>query len=279
MPRLPRPDAVELHWEARGAGPPVLIAPHWAGHPRLTEPLEDDLAREHRVVHYHPRGTGKSTRRGPYSLSVDAADLAAVVQAAAPGAVVVGNADASHRAILAAAEPGCEVAAVLTHNDFLRGLAPSDSSDALAESPAVLRALLQLAETGFRAAVHSLMASTNPDFEEEEVQRRVEEVIAFTTQDAAVGRLRAWIEDRSAPGAAAALGDRLWWLVTPTNPWFPQDLAPRMRELLPHAHVEILEEGPFNRPELTADVVRRITAGQRGAARPAGGSGAAPGGG
>jgi pimeloyl-ACP methyl ester carboxylesterase len=279
MPRLPRPDAVELHWEARGAGPPVLIAPHWAGHPRLTEPLEEDLARDHRVVQYHPRGTGESTRRGPYDLSTDAADLAAVVETAAPGSVVVGNADASHRAILAAAEPDCDVDAVLTHNDYLPGLTPSKSSDALAESPAVLRALLQLAETGFRAAVHSLMASTNPDFEEDEVQQRVDEVTAFTEHDAAVGRLRAWIEDRSAPAAAAALGDRLWWLVTPTNPWFPQDLAPRMHELLPEAHVELLEEGPFNRPDLTAAVVRRITAGPRAAARRAGGPGAAQDGG
>jgi pimeloyl-ACP methyl ester carboxylesterase len=273
MPSLPRPDAVELHWEARGEGPAVVVAPHWAGHPRLNKPLEDDLVRDHRVVTYHPRGTGESTRRGPYDLPTDAADLAVLVPEAAPGAVVVGNADASPRAILAAAEPGSEIDAVITHNAYLRGLAPSDSSEALAESPSVLRALLQMAETGFRAAVHSLMASTNPDFSEEEVQQRVEEVISFTEHDAAVGRLRSWIEDRATPDAAAALEDRLWWLVTPTNPWFPQDLAPRLSALLPLAHVEILEEGPFNRPELTAEVVRRITGGRRGAARPAGGLG------
>ena len=259
MPRLLRPDGVELHWEERGAGPPVVIAPHWAGHPRLTEPLEADLARDHRVVTYHARGAGESTRRGPYDLATDAADLAALVSEAAPGAVIVSNADASHRSILAAVQPGVEVDAVLTHNEYLPGLARQGTADALAESPAVLRALLQLAETGFRAAVHSLMSSTNPDFGDTEIQRRVEEVVGFTEQDAAVGRLRAWIEDRSVREAAARLADRLWWLITPTNPWFPPDLAPAVRELLPEAHVVTLEEGPFNRPDLTAAVVRRIT--------------------
>jgi pimeloyl-ACP methyl ester carboxylesterase len=260
MPRLPRPDGVELHWEARGSGPPVLVVLHWAGHPRLVEPLLEDLARGHRVGLYHPRGTGESTRRGPYDLATDAADLAAVAEAAGPGAVVIGNADASHRAILAAREPGSEIAAVVTHNDFLPGLPSSGSTDALAESPSVLQALLQMVKTGYRAAVHTLMESTNPDFDEQEVQQRVEEVIAFADQDSAVGRLQAWIQDRAAPAAAADLGERLWWLVTPTNPWFPPDLAPRVREVLPRAHVEILDDGPFNRPDLTAAIVRRITA-------------------
>jgi pimeloyl-ACP methyl ester carboxylesterase len=263
MPRLHRPDGVELHWEARGGGPAVVICLHWAGHPRLVDPLVADLARDHRAVLYHPRGAGDSTRRGPYDLATDAADLAALAAAAGAGAVVVGNADAAHRAIYAAREPGNTIGAVLAHNDFLLGLANLDSPGGLAESPSVLQALLQMVETGYRAAVHTLMSSTNPDFDEEEVQRRVEEVMAFANQDAAAARLRAWIEDRGAPAAAAEVGDRLWWLVTPTNPWFPPDLASRLREQLPRARVEMLDEGPFNRPDLTAAVVRRITSGTR----------------
>jgi pimeloyl-ACP methyl ester carboxylesterase len=259
MPRLERPDGVQLHWEARGSGPPVAVLLHWAGHPRLLAPLQDDLARDHRVVLYHPRGNGDSTRAGPYDLATDAADLVAVVEATCPGAVVIGNADSSHRAIYAAREPGNHIAAVLTHNDLLAGLATLDSPDALAESASVLRALLKMAETGYRSAVHTLMRSTNPDFSETEVQQRVEEVMNFVDRDAAVGRLRAWIEDRAALDAATELGERLWWLVTPTNPWFPPDLAHRVREMLPRAHVEILDDGPFSRPDLTAAVVRRIT--------------------
>jgi pimeloyl-ACP methyl ester carboxylesterase len=259
MPRLQRPDGVELHWEARGSGPPVVVVLHWAGHPRLLAPLQEDLARDHRVVLYHPRGNGESTRAGPYDLATDAADLVAVVEATGPGAVVIGNADSSHRGIYAAREAGSDIAAVLAHNDLLSGLATLDSPDSMAESASVLQALLQMVETGYRPAVHSLMRSTNPDFGEAEVQRRVEEVVDFVDHDAAVGRLRAWIEDRAALEAASELGERLWWLVTPTNPWFPPDLAHRVREALPRAHVEILDDGAFNRPDLTATVVRRIT--------------------
>jgi pimeloyl-ACP methyl ester carboxylesterase len=261
MPRLQRPDGVELHWETRGTGPAVVIAPHWAGDLRLVEPLRQELAPDHRVVLYHPRGTGDSTRRGPYDLATDAADLVAVVEAAGSGAVVVGNADAANRAIHAAGRPGGAIDAVLVHNYFVRGVPQAGAPGGMAESPSVLQALLQMLETGYRAAVHTLMSSTNPDFSEEQVQRRVEEVMAFSDHDAGVGRLRAWIGDRTALEVAAGLGERLWWLVTPTNPWFPPDLAPRLRELLPQAQVELLEEGPFNRPDLTAAVVRRITGG------------------
>jgi pimeloyl-ACP methyl ester carboxylesterase len=259
MPRLQRPGGVELHWEARGSGPPVVIVLHWAGHPRLVEPLAEQLVRNHRVVLYHPRGTGESTRRGPYDLDADADDLVAVAEAAGSGAVVVGNADAANRAIHAAGRPGDAIAAVLVHNSFVRGVPQLDAPGGMAESPSVLQALLQMLETGYRAAVHTLMSSTNPDFGEEEVQRRVEEVMTFSDHEAAVGRLRSWIGDPAALEIAAGLGERLWWLVTPTNPWFPQDLAPRLGELLPRAHVELLEEGPFNRPDLTAAVVRRAT--------------------
>ena len=48
--RLERPDGVELHWEERGEGPPVVLAPYWSGHPGVYEDLLSDLARDHRVV-------------------------------------------------------------------------------------------------------------------------------------------------------------------------------------------------------------------------------------
>jgi pimeloyl-ACP methyl ester carboxylesterase len=48
-----------------------VVVLHWAGHPRLLAPLQDDLARDHRVVLYHPRGNGDSTRAGPYDLATD----------------------------------------------------------------------------------------------------------------------------------------------------------------------------------------------------------------
>ena len=65
MPRLARPDGVEIHWEERGEGPLVVLATQFFGFPEVFEDLLADLAGDHRVVTYHLRGTGESTRRVP----------------------------------------------------------------------------------------------------------------------------------------------------------------------------------------------------------------------
>jgi hypothetical protein len=71
--------------------------------------------------------------------------------------------------------------------------------------------------------------------------------------------MRGWIAADSEE-AARALGDRLWVLHHPRNPWFPPELAERIPLLLPEAHVEEVADGALSRPDLTAAVVRRITA-------------------
>ncbi len=62
---------------------------------------------------------------------------------------------------------------------------------------------------------------------------------------------------RSKPGRA--LGDRLWMLVFPGNVWFPAELVEAIRRDVPDAHVEEVENGAVSRPDLTAEIVRRIT--------------------
>jgi pimeloyl-ACP methyl ester carboxylesterase len=79
MARLERPDGVELHWDQRGEGPLVVLAPYWSGHPGVYEALLADLARDHRVVTWDARGTGESTRTGPYDMETDCSDLEAIV--------------------------------------------------------------------------------------------------------------------------------------------------------------------------------------------------------
>jgi pimeloyl-ACP methyl ester carboxylesterase len=260
MPRIARPDGVELHWEERGSGPSVVIAMHWNGHPRPIEPLLDDLARDHRVVLYHHRGTGQSTRAGPYDVATDAADLAAVVEAAGErAAAVIALLDAVPRAIQGALRLPDAVGTVVAVNSMLRVRTRDAGADAMADSPSVLRAMLQMIETSYRAGVRTLVTTGNPDFDEGEVHQRVEEIVEFVEPDAATERLRGWIRDTTLLDNARAIGARLWWLTIPTNPWFPADLDARLHELLPDAHVETLEEGPFNRPDLTAAVIRRIT--------------------
>ena len=90
MPKLERPDDIEIHWDARGEGPAVLIVHQllWS-YPHVYADLIEDLARDHRVVTYDPRGCGSSTRRGPYDPATDTADLEAVAEAAGAPAVAV----------------------------------------------------------------------------------------------------------------------------------------------------------------------------------------------
>ena len=71
--------------------------------------------------------------------------------------------------------------------------------------------------------------------------------------------MRSWINDR-AVDAAQALGDRLWVLEPGGNPWFPIEVARRSRVLIPEAHIREVEDGALSRPDITADVVRALTA-------------------
>jgi pimeloyl-ACP methyl ester carboxylesterase len=262
MPQLSRPDGTELYWEQQGDGPPVLIAMHWAGHPRMFEPLAEELARDHRVLTYHPRGTGESTRRGPYSMETDCADVVALLEhAEAKGAVAVAIADAANRAIHVATErPELITTVVIASALPLSG--SQSTADTLAGSPSVQGAVLSLIETSYRAGLRTLMEGTNPDLSEADVHRRVDEVAEFCEPEAAAGRLRAWIGD-FADDAARGLAGRLWWLTTDVNPnpWFPGNLDELLPELLPEAHVESVPDGPVNRPDATAQIVRRVTFG------------------
>jgi pimeloyl-ACP methyl ester carboxylesterase len=90
MPAIERPDGVEIHWEERGRGPLVLIVHQilWS-RPGVYAALIAELARDHKVVTYDPRGCGASTRRGPYDAETDAGDLLAVAEAAGGGAVAL----------------------------------------------------------------------------------------------------------------------------------------------------------------------------------------------
>ncbi|MFL5827732.1 MAG: alpha/beta fold hydrolase, partial [Thermoleophilaceae bacterium] len=104
MPLLQRPEGVLIHWEARGEGPLlVFVTPMFSTHD-VYDALLDDLASDHRLVVYDARGVGRSSRVGPYDIDTDAADLAAVIEAAGPPAVVAASAESLHRAARVAAE-------------------------------------------------------------------------------------------------------------------------------------------------------------------------------
>jgi pimeloyl-ACP methyl ester carboxylesterase len=258
MPLLHQPDSAKIHWEETGEGPPVLIANVLHGHPGMIEGLVRNLASDHRVITYDLRGTGSSSRRGPYDPTVDVADLEALLEHLGGATVAVAIGNASLRAVrLATARPDLLGAVVAPGTSVLAAAAARDS-DALTGSRSVLRALMTLIETDYRAGIRSMVESSNPNLSDNEIRERVDLVVAHCTQEAAVSRIRAWIRD-DATDAARALGDQLWVLHHPGNPWFPPELAERMPELLPDARHEAIADGPMSRPDLTAAVVRRIT--------------------
>jgi pimeloyl-ACP methyl ester carboxylesterase len=261
VPRLKRPDGVEIHWEAQGDGPPVLLACSCFALPAILEPLRRELVADHRVITYDARGVGRSDRSGPYDMETDMADLAAVLEdAAREPAVLVGTGDAIHRVIqVAAARPE------LVNGVVSPGMAPlgaqadyGDVGAGLASSSAVVGALMQLIETDYRAGMRSAVEGANPQLDEDGVRQRLSDMIEYAPQEATVARLRIWIED-DAREAARAVGDRLWILHFEGNLWFPPTIEGTVRRESPEAHIEQVEDGALSRPDITAEFVRRIT--------------------
>lgn len=257
MPRLARPDGVELHWEEAGDGPAVLFVCACFSFPAVFEKLLAQLAEHHRVVSYDRRGTGASTRRGPYEPGIDEDDLEAMLEEVG-SAVVIPLGDACNRAVRVGARRPDLVRAVVTPGGNPLARATLGASEGLAASASVLEALVEMLRTDYRAALRSTTASTNPQMDEDAVRRRVDAMAEYAPQDVTLARLRTWIEDETEE-EARAVGDRLWLLHHPHNPWFPLDIVEPTRRALPQAHVEVVEDGPLSRPDITARVIRALT--------------------
>ena len=268
MPRLEREDGVEIHWEERGEGPLVVLSPYAIFHPSVYDPVATDLATDHRVLRYDDRGTGESSRQGPYDMDTGAADLMAVIEAAGEPAVIVGLGDSCHRAVRACAERPDLIEAMVFPGGMPAGRGALQDTEAMASSDTVVNAFLSMCETDYRGALRSLVTAGNPQMSEEEIRERVRLQAEYQPQQTAVARLRAWVDD-DALEAARACGDRLWLLCAEATGggWFPsgREAAELSRQLFPDAHVEEIEEGIVSRPDLTAGVVRRVTAPLRAA--------------
>jgi pimeloyl-ACP methyl ester carboxylesterase len=263
MPRLERPDGVELHWEERGQGPLVVLAPYWSGHPGVYEALLSDLARDHRVVTWDARGTGQSTPAGPYDMETDWSDLEAIIDQAGGEAVVIGTADGANRAVRIAASRRDLVAAVVTLGTAPFSRAQFEGSEGMIASDTVVGAFIDMLERDYRGALRALLSATNTQMSEPELRERVAFQVSYCPQEPAVARVRAWAED-DPTAAARETGDRLWILSAPdvAGPWLPPAHERRRltETLTPRAHVEEGEAdaGPISRPDLSAAAIRRI---------------------
>ena len=264
MPTLQRPDGAEIHWEQRGSGPAVVIAAYWSMHPSALEPLIDELASDHRVVRYDDRGTGASSRSGPYDLATATDDLEALVEELGEPVVLAGTADGPVRSIHVAARRPDLVTGVVAIGGVPIGRAAFAGSDTLVTSEPVVQALLAQVETDYRGALRSLVTATNEQMSEDEVRERVAAQAEHCPAVAAAPRLRDWAESDTT-AESLAVGDRLWALVSEamTGGWFPagDEMARFVREFLPEAHVVDVADGWVSRPDETARVIRGITAG------------------
>jgi pimeloyl-ACP methyl ester carboxylesterase len=259
MPITERGDGVRLSWRTAGEGPLVVITDNLFSIPEVLDELEADLAEDHTVLRYHPRGVGDSTRRGPYDFDTDVADLAAILDAVGAGAVAVGPANGSVVAALCAVRHPDLVEAVVAPTGVPIATAPL--GDGLAGSQPVLKAIRTQLESDYRGTLRSVTTLGNPQDSEEQHRERVEALVAYCPQEAAVGRFDAWFHADTTE-ESRALGDRLWVLLHPGMPWWPAEMADPLREALPEAHVEVVEDGPLSRPDIVAGVVRRITGGK-----------------
>ena len=261
MPRLRRPDGAEIEWRIRGEGGPLVAVVQMALHPAVaTRPIAEGLASDHRVLTYDLRGTGDSSRTGPYDIETDAADLEAVIEQAGGAALAIALGDGARRSVrVAAARPDLVRTVVISGEMPLGALDSPGSREALSDSPAVLAALLGLLESDYRTGLRSMLTSSGErEWKEAVLRERLDAIEAHCPPESGVARMRAWTRDDSSEHARA-LGDRLWFLHYPGNAWFAGSLE-SLRQGLPAARFEAVSEGVITHPGENAAAVRRILA-------------------
>lgn len=266
MPRLAREDGVEIHWEQRGAGPLVVLAGYWSMHPSALDPLAAELGRDHRVLRYDDRGSGDSTRRGPYDAETGAGDLAAVIEAAGGAAVAVAIADGTNRAVRVAARRPELIEALVAIGTAPIGRVAIAGSEALASSRSVVAALERQIETDYRGALRGLLASANEQMSADELRQRVQDQVTYTPAEVALERMHAYGADDPIEFGQALAG-RLWVLVSETvaGGWLPsgEEMVAITAEMFPQAHLERIDRGIVSDPAQVAGIIRGITRGSR----------------
>lgn len=259
---LERPDGAEIHWDSRGEGPLVMVVHHslWS-YPALYEDFMSNMARDHRVVTYAPRGCGPSSRQGPYDPATDAADLAAVAEAGGGAAVAVAIAEGFNRTARVAAERPDLIGHVIAIGPAAAAFLPRvelEGSGVMAASESVIEMLLQMMRTDPRSALRSLLGMINPELSEDEVRDRLAAITQYVSAESVESRTRAWLED-DVSEQARILGERLWITHGGMDPMYEGKMRERVVELYPSARIVALEDGPISRPELTAGLVREVT--------------------
>src|SRR5688500_2479263 len=91
----------------------MVLVPNCLAPPGVFEGFMADLARDHTVVTYHPRGFGESDRAGPWSTDTDAEDVLRVLEELEGPSVLVAIGDGCNVAVRAGLKSPERVGAVL----------------------------------------------------------------------------------------------------------------------------------------------------------------------
>jgi len=240
----------------------LVFAPYWSGHPTVFAGLIGNLARDHRVLTWDARGTGESTRTGPYDIETDCGDLEAILEHLGEAAAVIGVANGCNTVVhVAARRPE------LVDTAFAFGAGPFSrahftESEGMIGSDSVVDAFLEMLQRDYRGALRTVLTATNPQMSEDELRERIDFQVSYCPQEAAAARVRQWADDDPTE-SAAELGDRLWIFSAPevAGRWLPS-IEERKRiiaQTMPDAHFEATDEesGPVSRPDVVANLVRR----------------------
>ncbi len=262
MPKLTRDDGAEIHWEQRGEGPLVILAPYWNGHPSSFDALAEDLVRDHTVVRYDARGTGGSSSGGPHDMETGAGDLEAVAAAAGGGATIIGLADGGNWAVrVADRSPGVAPNIVALGGPPF-ALSRLAGMDAMIASDSVIEAFLEMLSNSYRGGMRTLLEATNAQMDEEELLRRLDKQVEHTPRETALGRVAAWRDDDPVE-FCQRIGDRLTVVYSEdvAGPWLPpsSELEETFFSILPEARFVEVDDGMISRPDLTAGVIRELT--------------------
>ncbi|MGH2982425.1 MAG: alpha/beta fold hydrolase [Solirubrobacterales bacterium] len=266
MPELERPGGTRIHYEVQGSdGPALVMGSYWSWSPEVWAEMLADLADDHRVATYHLRGTGDSSRNGPYDMETDIGDLEAVGDALGGPAVLLSTADGSNRAAKLAARRPDLVAAAVCFGTAPFARAAFEGEEGMIASTTVTDAFAEMLESSYRGAMRTLIEATNPQASEDELRERVNSQVEFCPEPATIERFRQWVEDDPREEARAA-GERLWIFAAAgiAGGWLPpvEVLERLTAESLPQATVLKFDEaaGPTSEPHQVADEVRRVSA-------------------
>ena len=252
MPQLTR-NGVVIHWEQQGEGPWLLIAHSMISMPSDFDALLRQLAGDHRIVTYDPRGAGRSSRTGPYDITTDAADMAAVIEEAGHSVVAVSLGYNPVPLAVVTLRPELVDGVVLAGQPRL-GSREGAEDVTLLESDAVVEVMLDMMESDPQGLLRTIISMGNPQLSDAGVRERVKQQIAHYPPEVGVERGKSYLA-YDATRACAALGRRLW-IIHWESPLGTAGALKRLRQRLPAAKIFEVEDGPISRPELAAEIVR-----------------------